>query len=256
MKSGEFDEGTHVLRAKIDMASPNMHLRDPVIYRILKAEHPRTGNSWCIYPMYDFAHGQSDSIEKVTHSICTLEFEIHRPLYDWFCKSLGIYHPQQIEFARLNLSHTVMSKRKLRELVEGHHVNGWDDPRMPTLSGMRRRGYPPEAIREFCDAIGVAKRDNTIELSRLEYHVRNRLNKTSNRVMAVMNPLKVVIENYPEGESETLDAINNPEDESAGSRKVPFSGELYIERDDFMENPPKKFFRLASTDPGLHSCAY
>jgi glutaminyl-tRNA synthetase len=244
MKAGEFEEGSHVVRAKVDMASPNMHLRDPVIYRILKAAHPRTGDTWCIYPMYDFAHGQSDSIEKITHSICTLEFEIHRPLYDWFCQMLGIYNPQQIEFARLNLSHTIMSKRKLRELVEGGHVNGWDDPRMPTLSGMRRRGYPPEAIREFCDAIGLAKRDNTIELSRLEFHIRSHLNKTSPRVMAVMNPLKVVIENYPEGQSEMLEAVNNPEDESAGKREVPFSRVLYIERDDFMEDPPKKFFRL------------
>jgi len=244
MKAGEFPDGSRVLRAKIDMASPNMNLRDPVMYRILKATHPRTGDAWCIYPMYDFAHGQSDSIEKITHSICTLEFEDHRPLYDWFCENLGIHHPQQIEFARLNLTHTVMSKRKLLQLVDGGHVTGWDDPRMPTISAMRRRGFPPAAIRKFCADIGVSKRDQTIDFSRLEHAVREDLNKTAPRVMAVLDPIKLVIENYPEDGEEMLEAVNNPEDPSAGTRPVPFCRELYIERDDFMEDPPKKFFRL------------
>ena len=245
MRAGEFDEGTRVLRAKIDMASPNLNLRDPVMYRIMKATHHRTGDAWCIYPMYDFAHGQSDSIEGITYSICTLEFEDHRPLYDWFIEQLGIHHPQQIEFARLNLDHTVMSKRKLLQLVEEGHVRGWDDPRMPTISAMRRRGYPPAAIRAFCERVGVAKRNNVIELSLLEHFVREELNRTSPRVMGVLDPLKVVITNWPEGEVDELDAINNPEDPDAGSRTVPFSGELYIERGDFMEDPPRKFFRLA-----------
>ncbi|MBI1368597.1 MAG: glutamine--tRNA ligase/YqeY domain fusion protein [Planctomycetes bacterium] len=244
MKNGEFPDGSHVLRAKIDMAAANVNLRDPVMYRILKARHHRTGDAWCIYPMYDYAHGQSDSIEGITHSICTLEFEDHRPLYDWFIEQLGIHHPQQIEFARLNLSYTVMSKRKLLQLVQEKHVAGWDDPRMPTLSGMRRRGYPAQAIRDFCNGIGVAKRDNTIEFARLEFHVREVLNRTARRAMAVLNPLKVVITNFPEGQTETMPAVNNPEDPAAGSRDVPFSKVLYIEREDFMENPPSKFFRL------------
>ena len=245
MRAGEFEEGTHVLRAKIDMASPNLNLRDPVIYRILKASHHRTGDKWCIYPTYDFAHGQSDSIEGVTHSICTLEFEDHRPLYDWILEALGIFHPQQIEFARLNLSYTVLSKRKLVELVEQGHVSGWDDPRMPTLSGLRRRGYTPEAIRNFCDRVGVAKRDAVVDIALLEHSIREDLNRRAPRVMAVLRPLRVVIDNYPEGQVEELDSVNNPEDPSMGSRKVPFSRVLYIEQDDFREDPPKGFFRLA-----------
>lgn len=245
MRNGEFDEGTKVLRAKIDMSSPNLNMRDPVIYRIIKADHHRTGSKWCIYPMYDFAHGISDSIEKITHSVCTLEFENHRPLYDWFLDELDIYHPQQVEFARLNLSYTVMSKRKLLQLVEEGIVSGWDDPRMPTISGLRRRGYTPESVRSFSEKVGVAKRDNTINVALLEYAVREDLNKRAKRVMAVLNPLKVIIDNYEEGKTEQLEAINNPEDESQGKRSVPFSRELYIERDDFMENPPRKFFRLS-----------
>lgn len=245
MKAGEFEDGSRVLRAKIDMASPNLNLRDPVIYRVLHASHHRTGEKWCIYPMYDFAHGQSDSIESITHSLCTMEFEDHRPLYDWLVEHIGIYHPQQIEFARLNLSHTVLSKRKLLQLAEGKHVNGWDDPRMPTLSGLRRRGYPPDSIINFCERIGVAKRDSMVDLALLEYCVRENLNKRAPRVMAVLRPLKIVIDNFPEGKVEELDAINNPEDPSQGNRKVPFSRELYIEKDDFMEDPPKKFYRLA-----------
>ena len=245
MRNGEFKEGECVLRARIDMASPNLNLRDPVMYRILHAEHPRTGNKWCIYPMYDYAHGQSDSIEGITHSICTLEFEDHRPLYDWFLDQLGIYHPQQIEFARLNLNYTVLRKRKLIRLVQEGHVNGWDDPRMPTLSGLRRRGYTPEAIRTFCEVIGVAKSNSTADIALLEYCVRQDLNKRAPRVMAVLRPLKVVITNYPEGQVEELEAINNPEDPEAGTRTVPFSRVLYIEQDDFMENPPNKFYRLA-----------
>ena len=245
MRAGEFEDGSRTLRAKIDMASPNINLRDPVIYRIQKATHHRTGDAWPIYPMYDFAHGLSDSIERITHSLCSLEFEDHRPLYDWFLDELGVYHPQQIEFARLNLTHTVMSKRKLRALVEEGLVSGWDDPRMPTLSGMRRRGYPPAAIRDLCDRVGLAKRNSTSELALLEHCVREDLNKTSPRVMAVLNPLRVVIENYPEGESEEFDAVNNPEDPGAGTRKVPFSRVLYIEREDFREEAPRKFFRLA-----------
>lgn len=247
MTTGKFDEGSHVLRAKIDMASPNMHMRDPIIYRIMKAHHHRTGDKWCVYPMYDFAHGQSDYWEGITHSICTLEFEVHRPLYDWFVDQLKVddYRPRQIEFARLNLTYTVMSKRKLLELVKDKYVNGWDDPRMPTISGLRRRGYTPESIRNFSDRIGVTKVDGMIDVSLLEYSVREHLNKTAQRVMGVLNPLKVVITNYPENETEELDAINNPEDPEMGTRKVPFSRELYIERDDFMEDPPRKFFRLA-----------
>ena len=245
MRDGEFADGSKVLRAKIDMASPNMLMRDPILYRILHAEHHRTGNKWCIYPMYDFAHGQSDSIEGITHSICTLEFEVHRPLYDWFIKELEIYAPQQIEFARLNLNYTVMSKRKLLQLVQEKYVNGWDDPRMPTICGLRRRGYTPESIRNFAEMIGVARRDNVIDVSLLEFCVREDLNKTAQRVMVVLNPLKVVIDNYPEDTTEELDAVNNPEDESMGKRKVPFSKEIYIEKDDFMENPPKKYFRLS-----------
>ena len=243
MKAGEFPDGSRVLRAKIDMASPNINLRDPVMYRILHATHHRTGDKWCIYPMYDWAHGQSDSIEGITHSICTLEFEDHRPLYDWFVEQLGIYHPQQIEFARLNLTYTMMSKRKLLLLVNEGYVRGWDDPRMPTISGLRRRGYTSEAIRDFTERIGVAKNDSMVDIALLEHCVREDLNVRSPRVMGVLNPLKVVITNYPEGQSEELFAINNPEDESAGSRKVPFSRELYIEQEDFMEDPPKKFFR-------------
>jgi len=245
MQEGKYKNGEKVLRAKIDMASPNMHMRDPVIYRILHSPHHRTGDKWCIYPTYDFAHGQSDSIEKITHSICTLEFEIHRPLYDWLIKELDIFPSRQIEFARFNLSFTVMSKRKLLELVEGGYVSGWDDPRMPTISGLRRRGYTPESIRNLAERIGVAKRDNVIDVALLEYGVREDLNKRAQRVMAVLDPLKVVITNYPEDKTEEIEAINNPEDESMGTRKVPFSGELYIEKDDFMEDPPKKFFRLA-----------
>lgn len=246
MTAGEFDEGSYVLRAKIDMSSPNMHMRDPIIYRIMKAHHHRTGDKWCVYPMYDFAHGQSDFWEGITHSICTLEFEVHRPLYNWFVDQLQEtdYRPRQIEFARLNLTYTVMSKRKLLELVKDGHVSGWDDPRMPTISGLRRRGYTPESIRNFSDRIGVTKVDGTIDVSLLEYSVREHLNKAAQRVMGVLNPLKVVITNYPENESEEMDAINNPEDPEMGTRKVQFSRELYIERDDFMEDPPKKFFRL------------
>ena len=245
MKNGEFPDGSKVLRAKIDMAHPNMQFRDPIMYRILHAEHHRTGNKWNIYPMYDYAHGQSDSIENITHSICTLEFDIHRPLYDWFIQQLGIFPSHQYEFARLNINYTVMSKRKLLQLVKEGYVNGWDDPRMPTICGFRRRGYTPEAIRNFCDRIGVAKRDNIIDYSLLEFSLREHLNKVAPRMMAVLNPVKVVITNYPENQVEMLTAINNPEDESAGTRQVPFSRELYIERDDFMENPPKKYFRLA-----------
>jgi glutaminyl-tRNA synthetase len=245
MKAGEFPDGAKVLRAKIDMASPNLNLRDPVMYRILHASHHRTGDAWCVYPMYDWAHGLEDSIERVTHSICTLEFEDHRPLYDWYLNELGVYHPQQIEFARLNLTHTLMSKRKLLELVQQKRVAGWDDPRMPTLSGLRRRGYTPESIREFADRIGVAKRDSTVDAALLDYCIREDLNKRAARVMAVLRPLRVVIDNYPEGQVEELDAVNNPEDPTAGSRQVPFSRTLYIERDDFQENPPKEFFRLA-----------
>ncbi|MBR5783589.1 MAG: glutamine--tRNA ligase/YqeY domain fusion protein [Bacteroidales bacterium] len=245
MKNGEFADGSKVLRAKIDMAHPNMQFRDPIMYRILHAEHHRTGNKWNIYPMYDYAHGQSDSIENITHSICTLEFDIHRPLYDWFIEKLNIFPSHQYEFARLNINYTVMSKRKLLQLVKENHVNGWDDPRMPTICGFRRRGYTPESIRNFCERIGVAKRDNVIDYSLLEFSLREHLNKVAPRMMAVLNPLKVVITNYPENQVENLTAINNPEDESAGTRLVPFSREIYIERDDFMENPPKKYFRLA-----------
>ncbi len=245
MKNGEFKDGEYTLRAKIDMASQNMNLRDPAMYRIRHAHHHRTGDQWCIYPTYDWTHGQSDSFEGITHSICTLEFEQHRPLYDWFVEQLGIHHPQQIEFAKLIVSHTVTSKRKLLELVNDGFVDGWDDPRMPTLSGMRRRGYTPQAIRNFCHKVGVTKHNSVTELSLLEQSIREDLNKIAPRVMGVLNPLKVVIENYPEGESEIRQAINNPEDESAGTRDVPFGRELYIERDDFMEDAPKKFFRLA-----------
>ena len=245
MKNGEFPDGSKVLRAKIDMAHPNMQFRDPIMYRILHAEHHRTGNKWNIYPMYDYAHGQSDSIENITHSICTLEFDIHRPLYDWFIEKLDIFPSHQYEFARLNINYTVMSKRKLLQLVKENHVSGWDDPRMPTICGFRRRGYTPEAIRNFCERIGVAKRDNIIDYSLLEFSLREHLNKVAPRMMAVLNPLKVVITNYPDGQVENLTAINNPEDESAGTRQVPFSKVIYIERDDFMENPPKKYFRLA-----------
>jgi len=245
MRAGEFEDGSRVLRAKIDMASPHMIMRDPPLYRIKRATHYRTGDKWCIYPMYDFAHCISDSIEGITHSLCTLEFENNRPLYDWILDELGIHHPQQIEFARLNLSHTVLSKRKLLELVEGKHVTGWDDPRMPTLAGLRRRGYTPASIRNFCDSIGIAKYDSIIDMVVLKNSIREELNKTAPRAMAVLHPLKVVITNYPKGKSEELDAINNPEDSKAGTRKVPFSGELYIEKDDFREEPPKKFFRLA-----------
>lgn len=245
MRRGEFKDGERVLRARINMASGNLNMRDPVMYRILHASHHRTGDTWCIYPMYDWAHGQSDSIEGITHSICTLEFEDHRPLYDWFLDQLGIQHPQQIEFARLNLSYTVLSKRKLLELVKGGHVNGWDDPRMPTISGMRRRGYTPEAIRDFCDRIGVAKSNSVVDIALLEHSVRDDLNRRAPRVMAVLDPLRVAITNYPEGVVEQMEAVNNPEDDSMGTRKVPFSRVLYIERDDFREDPPKKFFRLA-----------
>jgi len=245
MKAGEFDEGKYTLRAKIDMASGNFNLRDPVMYRIVKAEHHRTGKTWSIYPSYDWAHGNEDSLEKITHSICTLEFENHRPLYDWFLDALGIHHPQQIEFARLNLTYTVLSKRKLLELVSGKHVRGWDDPRMPTISALRRRGYPASAVRAFCEEIGVTKVDSVIDVGRLENAVRNELNRTAERRMAVLKPLKVVIENWPDGKVDELEAVNNPEDEGAGKRKVPFGKVLYIERDDFMENPPKKFFRLS-----------
>ena len=246
MRAGEFEDGAHVLRAKIDMASPNLNMRDPVIYRILQVEHHRTGDQWCIYPMYDFTHCLSDSIEGVTHSLCTLEFEDHRPLYDWVLDELNVdCHPQQIEFARLNLSYTVMSKRKLLELVEQGYVTGWDDPRMPTLSGLRRRGYTPESIRRFCDRVGVAKRDNVVDVALLEHSIREDLNLRAPRVMAVLRPLRVVIDNYPVGPVEELDASNNPEDPSMGSRKLPFSRVVYIEQEDFREDPPKKFFRLA-----------
>ena len=245
MRAGDFPDGSHVLRAKIDMASPNINLRDPVIYRILHAPHHRTGDNWCIYPMYDFAHCLSDSIERITHSICTLEFEDHRPLYDWFLEALEAYHPQQIEFARLNLTYTVMSKRKLLKLVQEGVVDGWSDPRMPTISGLRRRGYTPESIRAFCERIGVAKRDSTVDIALLEHCLREDLNLRASRVMGVLDPLKVVIENYPEDRVEELEAVNNPEDPAAGTRLVPFSRELYIERDDFREEAPRKYFRLA-----------
>ncbi|HIW97446.1 MAG TPA: glutamine--tRNA ligase/YqeY domain fusion protein [Candidatus Tidjanibacter gallistercoris] len=245
MRAGEFADGEKVLRAKIDMAHPNMLLRDPIMYRILHTGHHRTGNRWCIYPMYDFAHGQSDSIERITHSICTLEFDVHRPLYDWFIEKLGIFPSHQYEFARLNLTYTVMSKRKLLQLVENKIVDGWDDPRMPTISAIRRKGYTPAAVRAFAERVGVAKRDNVIDLSLLEFCVREDLNKTAERRMAVLDPLKVTITNYPVGQEELFDAVNNPEDASAGTRKVPFSREIYIERTDFMEEPPKKYYRLA-----------
>jgi len=245
MRAGEFPDGSRTLRAKIDMASPNFNFRDPVMYRILHADHHRTGSKWCIYPMYDFAHGQSDSLERVTHSMCTLEFEDHRPLYNWFIKELGIFPSQQIEFDRLNLTYTILSKRKLLQLVREGRVNGWDDPRMPTLSGIRRRGYTPEAIRNFCNAIGVSKTTGSIELAMLEHFVREDLNKRAARAMAVLHPLKVVIDNYPENQTEEMDAVNNPEDPSAGSRRVPFSRVLYIEQDDFREVPPPKYFRLS-----------
>lgn len=245
MKNGEFPDGAKTLRAKIDMSSPNMNMRDPVIYRIIHKEHPKTGDKWKIYPSYDFAHGQSDSIEGITHSLCTLEFEHHRPLYDWFCENLNIHHPQQIEFARLNLTYVVMSKRKMLRLVEEGHVSGWDDPRMPTIQGMRRRGFSPESIHDFCDRVGLAKRENIIEAELLEHCLRQDLNKRAPRRLGVLNPLKLTIENYPTNQNEEIDAVNNPEDESAGTRKVPFSGEIYIDRNDFMEEPPKKYFRLA-----------
>jgi glutaminyl-tRNA synthetase len=245
MRAGEFADGDKVLRAKIDMASPNVNLRDPVMYRILHAYHHRTGDDWCIYPMYDWAHGQGDSIEGVTHSMCTLEFEDHRPLYDWFIEKLGIFPSRQIEYARGNITYTVTSKRRLLQLMESGHMSGWDDPRMPTLNGLRRRGVPPEAIRRFWKEVGIAKRENNVEVSLLEFCIRDQLNKSARRVMGVINPLKLTITNYPEGESEELDAVNNPEDESAGVRKVPFGRELWIEAEDFMEEPPKKFFRLA-----------
>jgi glutaminyl-tRNA synthetase len=245
MKNGEFKDGEFVLRAKIDMSSPNMNMRDPIMYRIRHASHHRTGDKWCIYPMYDWAHGQSDSIEGITHSICTLEFENHRPLYDWFIDELEIYHPQQIEFARLNLSYTVMSKRKLLQLVEEKIVSGWDDPRMPTISAFRRRGYTPESIRNFAERVGVARRDNVIDVSLLEFSIREDLNKQAHRVMVVLNPLKVVITNYPDNQVEELEAVNNPEDQSMGTRMIPFSKVIYIEKDDFMEIPSKKFFRLS-----------
>ncbi len=245
MRKGEFPDGSRTLRAKIDMSSPNLNMRDPVMYRILRATHHRTGDEWCIYPTYDWAHGQSDSIEGITHSICTLEFEDHRPLYDWFLDQLSVHHPQQIEFARLNLSYTMMSKRKLLQLVEEGYVTGWDDPRMPTISGLRRRGYTPESIRDFCDRIGLAKRESMVDIALLEHCLRQNLNKRAPRVMAVLQPLRVIINNYPEGKVEMLDAENNPEDPSMGTRKIPFSRELYIEREDFLEDPPRKFFRLS-----------
>lgn len=245
MRAGEFKDGDRVLRAKLDMAHPNMLMRDPILYRIIHSDHHRTGDKWCIYPMYDYAHGQSDSIEQITHSICTLEFDVHRPLYDWFIEKLEIFPSHQYEFARLNMTYTMMSKRKLLQLVQEKVVMGWDDPRMPTICGLRRRGYTPEAIRAFAERVGVAKRDNVIDISLLEFCLREDLNKRAERRMAVLNPLKVVITNYPEGQTEELEAVNNPEDESAGKRMVPFSRELYIEQEDFMENPPKKFFRLA-----------
>jgi len=245
MRQGIFEDGAKTLRAKIDMSSPNLNLRDPVLYRILHQDHPKTGDKWKIYPSYDFAHGQSDSIEGITHSICTLEFEHHRPLYDWFCQTLGIHHPQQIEFARLNLNYTVMSKRKMLRLVEEGHVSGWDDPRMPTLQGMRRRGYTPQSIRDFCEKVGVAKRENVIEVELLEHCLRHDLNLCSPRRLGVLDPLKVTISNYPEDKSETVDAVNNPEDPDAGTRPVPFSKHLYVDRNDFMEDPPKKYFRMS-----------
>ena len=244
MKEGEFGDGTKTLRAKIDMSHPNLNMRDPVIYRILHSSHHRTGNKWCIYPMYDWAHGLEDSIEEITHSICTLEFEDHRPLYDWYLKQLDVYHPQQIEFARLNLNFTVVSKRKLKQLVDEGVVDGWDDPRMPTISGLRRRGYTPESIRNFADQVGVTKRDSVIDVVRLENSLREELNKSANRVMGVLEPLKVVLTNYPENKTEMLEAVNNPEDPDAGSREIPFSRVIYIEKNDFMEDPPRKFFRL------------
>ena len=256
MRAGKFPDGARTLRAKIDMASPNINLRDPVMYRILHASHHRTGDAWCIYPMYDFAHGQSDSIEGITHSLCSLEYEIHRPLYDWFLEELGIYRPRQIEFARLNLSFTVLSKRKLLKLVQERHVTGWDDPRMPTLSGLRRRGYTPEAIRDFCERIGVAKKDSMVDLALLEHCLREDLNRRAPRVMGVLRPLRVVIENYPEGQVETFEALNNPEDPAAGTRKVPFSGVLYIEQEDFRETPPPKYYRLAPGREGRLRSAY
>src|SRR5579871_685652 len=245
MRKGEFPDGARTLRSKIDMASANLNMRDPVMYRILHASHHRTGDKWCIYPMYDFTHGQSDSIERITHSICTLEFEDHRPLYDWYCENLGIYHPQQIEFDRLNLTYTLLSKRKLLKLVQEGYVRGWDDPRMPTLSGIRRRGYTPEAIRNFAASLGVSKTNGIVELGMLEHFVREDLNKRAQRVMAVLRPLRVVIDNYPEGQVEEMEAVNNPEDESMGTRKVPFSRVLYIEQDDFREDPPKQYYRLS-----------
>jgi glutaminyl-tRNA synthetase len=245
MRAGEFPDGSRVLRAKINMASPNMHMRDPIMYRILHATHHRTGDKWCIYPMYDFAHGQSDSIEGITHSICTLEFEVHRPLYDWFCEALHIHHPQQVEFARLNLNYTIMSKRKLLQLVKEGYVNGWDDPRMPTICGLRRRGYTAASLRNFAETVGVAKRDNIIDVSLLEHCVREDLNKTAIRTMAVLDPVKLIIDNYPEGQVEEMTAVNNPEDPEAGTRTVPFSKELWIERADFRENADKKFYRLS-----------
>ena len=248
MRTGEFEDGSKVLRAKIDMAHPNLNLRDPVLYRIRKTAHHRTGDAWCVYPMYDWAHGQSDSIEGVTHSLCTLEYEDHRPLYDWYLDALGVYHPRQIEFARLNLSHTVMSKRKLLTLVQDGLVSGWDDPRMPTLAGLRRRGYTPESLRDFCERIGVTKAANLVEVALLEHCLREDLNRRALRRMAVLRPLRLVIENYPEGQTEEMEAINNPEDPGAGTRKVPFSRELWIERDDFRETPPPKYFRLS---PGV-----
>jgi len=244
MKLGDFPDGAKTLRAKIDMNHPNLNMRDPVIYRILHARHHNTGNDWCIYPMYDWAHGLEDSIEKITHSICTLEFEDHRPLYDWYLNELGVYHPQQIEFARLNLNYTIVSKRKLKKLVENKIVDGWDDPRMPTISGLRRRGYTPESIRRFSENVGVTKRDTVVDIARLENSLRENLNKISQRKMAVLDPLKIVITNYPSNETEYVDALNNPEDSNAGKRQLPFSKEIFIERSDFMENPPKKFFRL------------
>ena len=245
MRAGEFPDGAYVLRAKIDMASPNLNMRDPTIYRIRRAEHHRTGDKWCIYPMYDYAHALSDSLERITHSLCTLEFEDHRPLYDWTLAELGVYRSQQIEFARLNLSNTVMSKRRLLQLVQGGYVSGWDDPRMPTLSGLRRRGYTPESIRDFCDRIGIAKRDSVTDLALLEHCLRDDLNRRAPRAMAVLRPLKVIITNYPEGQTHWIDAVNNPEDAAMGSRQVPFTRELYIERDDFRENPPPRFYRLS-----------
>jgi len=245
MRAGEFPDGARTLRAKIDMASANLNMRDPIMYRILHAEHHRSGDKWCIYPMYDFTHGECDSIERITHSICTLEFEDHRPLYDWYVEKLGIYHPQQIEFDRLNLTYTLLSKRKLLALVKNGHVGGWDDPRMPTISGIRRRGYTPEGIRNFCKRVGVSKTQGVTEFSLLEYYIREDLNKRAARVMGVLRPLRVVIDNYPEGQVEEMDAVNNPEDESMGTRKAPFSKVLYIEQDDFRENPPKQYFRLS-----------